>query len=121
MSAEAVFMKAGNLHRLCEFAGTDGSVTLAEPYCIYTSARNKYCYLFYQITEPQGWKELESRHVASVKLKEAGFKTRTDYDPFDKNRFPVMHYSIPTEDGRLRWGEKPKIDLSKSFLRPHVE
>lgn len=121
MSAETVFMKAGNLRRLCEITASDGSTIQAEPYAIFTSPRNKHCYLCYQLTEPQGWKELESRLVKAVKLQQDGFKPRPDYDPFDKNRFPVMHYSVPTQDGRLRWGEKPKVDLSQSFLRPHIE
>ncbi len=121
MSAETVFMKAGNLHRVCEITGTDGSVAQAEPYGIYTSPRNHACYLCYQISEPEGWQELEQRDVTRVKLLEATFKPRQDYDPFDKMRYPVMHYSIPTHDGRQRWGEKPAIDKSASFLRPYIE
>jgi hypothetical protein len=121
MSAETVFMKGGNLHRVCEVAGPDGSVSLVEPYGIYTSPRNRHNFLCYQISEPQGWKEIDSRSIASVKLKDAEFTPRRDYDPFDKNRYPVMHYSIPTLDGRQRWGEKPAVDRSMSFLRPHIE
>jgi hypothetical protein len=44
--------------------------------------------------------------VASVKLRESLFTARPDYSPLDRDRYPVMHYSIPTHDGRQRWGEK---------------
>ncbi len=121
MSAETVFMKAGNLHRVCEIAGKDGSVTQVEPYGIFTSARNHGGFLCYQVSEPEGWRELESRDIARVKMLDSVFRPRQDYDPFDKIRYPVMHYSIPTHDGRQRWGEKSAIDKSASFLRPHIE
>ena len=106
MSADILFMKAGNLHRVCEITRVDGSSLLAEPYAIFTSSRNRLEYLCFQVSEPQGWMELEARTVASVKLRDSGFTTRQDYSPLDLNRYPLMHYSIPTHDGRQRWGEK---------------
>jgi hypothetical protein len=121
MSAETVFMKAGNLHRVCEITRTDGSSLLAEPYAIFTSPRNKQEYLCFQVSEPPGWRELEARTVTGVKLRESGFTARPDYSPLDRNLYPVMHYSIPTHDGRQRWGEKGSGSKSMSLVRPHTE
>ena len=112
MSADTVFMKAGNLHRVCEITTVDGSSLLAEPYAIFTSSRNKLEYLCFQVSEPQGWRELEARTVASVKLRESQFATRQDYRPLDLDRYPLMHYSIPTLDGRQRWGEKRRASTA---------
>ena len=106
MPAETVFMKAGNLHRVCEVTTAEGASLLVEPYAIFTSSKNKLEYLCFQVSEPQGWRELDARTVAGVKLRDSEFKTRPDYSPLDRERYPLMHYSIPTHDGRQRWGEK---------------
>ncbi len=115
-------MKGGNLQRVCEMTGTDGSAVRVEPYAIYTSGKNKRYLYFYQLDEPAGWKNMETRLAASVILCEQQFTVRQDYNPLDKNVFPTMHFSIPTHDGRQRW-----VDLSaaskKSALpyRPNFE
>src|SRR5512140_3414803 len=112
MSADILFMKAGNLHRVCEITRADGTSLLAEPYAIFTSSRNRLEYLCFQVSEPQGWRELEARTVASVKLRDSKFTTRPDYSPLDLDRYPLMHYSIPTQDGRQRWGEKRRVSTA---------
>ena len=119
-AVEAVFMKGGNLHKLCKITLTDGRDFTVEPYAIYTSGRKRRCYLWYQISssdpgEERGWRSPEAASVATAKLLEDPFDTRRDYDPFDRVEMPVVHYSIPTHDGRQRWMDARK-DFDKQTL-----
>jgi hypothetical protein len=119
MSVEAVFMKGGNLRRVCEVTLSDGKVLRVEPYAIYTATTKRRHFMWYllisnDLEEEGGWRHPEAASVSAAKLTETMFDTRTDYDPFDRFKFPVMHYSIPTHDGRQRWMDaqyKNKQDL----------
>jgi len=108
VSQDATFMKGGNLHRLCEVTLEDGKTARVEPYAIFISPKKRRHYLWFQVSgsdpsETPGWKSPEASSVKGVKLAEGAFTTRQDYDPFDKAKFPVMHYSVPAPDGRQRW------------------
>ncbi len=119
MPADTVFMKSGNLLRVCELTDTDGNAARIEPYLIFTSGRNRRCCHYYQLSEPAGWKTTELRFVASVRMLEERFLQRKEYDPFDKERFPLVHFSVPTLDGRLRWVDKmAAADKSKLPYQP---
>ena len=52
-----------------------------------------------------GWKHPEAASVTAMKLLETPYTPRKDYNPFDTVKFPVVHYSVPTHDGRQRWLE----------------
>lgn len=107
MSIDTVFMKGGNLHRVCEATLADGSVLMVEPYAIYTSRDKRHHFLWFQLSSgpasDPGWKHPEVSSVASMKLGQESFETRRDYNPFDNETFPLVQYSIPTHDGRQRW------------------
>lgn len=100
-------MKGGNLRRLCEVKFRDGKVATVEPYVIYTAESKRRLYLWFQLSseppEEPGWRTPEAAYLVSGNLCEATFTPRADYDPFDRKKFPTMHYSIPTADGRQRW------------------
>jgi len=107
VSLDATLMQAGKLRRLCDVTLTDGSTAKVEPYAIYTSEKGRRIYLWFQVSssdpnEPAGWKNQEANYVASAALAEESFSIRPDYNPLDKWRFPMMHFSIPTSDGRQR-------------------
>ena len=121
MAVEVAFMKAGNLARVCELTDAEENIWLIEPYAVYTSSRGRRSLWYYQLDAPEGWKDPEVRFVRRVKMLEEKFTVRADYDPFDKNRFPIMHFSIPGKDGRQRWADKPKVDKTADFLRPYIE
>lgn len=115
MPAESIFMKGGNLRRHCAVKFHDGRTAVVEPYLIYTAENKRRRYLWYQLSsepaEEAGWRNPEAAHVASAKLLDSTFTPRAGYDPFDRKRYPVMHYSIPTADGRQRWMDaRPATD-----------
>ena len=108
MSIDATFMKGGNQLRLCDIKLTDGKTARVEPYAIFVSSKKRRHYLWFQIAgsdpdEDPGWKSPLASSIASVTVAEEPFKVRRDYDPFDKRQFPLVHYSVPTHDGRQRW------------------
>ncbi len=117
MSADAMFMKGGNLHRVCEVTLADGRNLIVEPYAIYTTRSKRRHFLWFQRGsrpgEDSGWKHQEVSSVATVKLRDESFQTRLDYNPFDSEIFPVVQYAIPTHDGRQRWAAaRPTRDRS---------
>lgn len=121
MPSDTNFMKAGNLGKLCELIDKDGLAALVEPYAIYTSSRGRRRLYCYQVSEPKGWRSVDPAQIAAVRIRDEKFSPRPDYDPFDKSQFPMMHFSIPTLDGRQRWADKPSTDKTAGFLRPHIE
>ncbi|HXP89256.1 MAG TPA: hypothetical protein VN841_31340 [Bryobacteraceae bacterium] len=124
MSLDATFMKGGNLLRVCDVTLADGKTARVEPYAIYTSPKRRRHYLWFQIgssdpDEAPGWKSPEASAVASVRLAQETFTVRRDYDPFDKQKLPVVHYSVPTHDGRQRWHDAGKyVDKQTIGNRP---
>lgn len=120
MSVEAVFMKAGNLRRICELTLADGRAVRIEPYAIFTAPNRRRHFLWYQLTgeseEDRGWRQVEASLARSAKLCEQSYEARRDYDPFDRQRFPVVHYTVPTHDGRQRWADA-RPDFDKQTLR----
>jgi hypothetical protein len=118
VSQDATFIKGGNLKKVCEVKLADGSTVTVEPYAIFTSPRKLRHYLWFRTggsnpDEGPGWQSPEASLVASVRLGEQSFTVRRDYDPFDKGKFPVVHHSIATHDGRQRWLDAgPPIDKS---------
>src|SRR5690349_10755284 len=117
-------MKGGNLRRLCLMTLTSGETVTVEPYAIYTSSKKRRHYLWFQIPGPDpeeqgGWKHPEAVTIASAALAEDSFDVRRDYDPFDKEKFPMVHYSVPTHDGRQRWLDAgPSYDKQTLRNRP---
>jgi hypothetical protein len=112
-ATESVFMKSANLHRQCELTDAQGNRTVVEPYAIFTSAKGRRCYRCYVISpavDPNvgPWANPEVASVANVQMVEGTFQIRAAYDPFDKQLFPMMHFSLPTPDGRQRWADAQK-------------
>ena len=106
MAVEAVLIKGGNLRRMCEVTLADGKEVTVEPYAIYTAPTKRRHYLWFQVSDladDSGWRNPEARTVTAAKLTESSFNTRREYDPFDRDKFPVVHYAVPTHDGRQRW------------------
>ncbi|MCC6365669.1 MAG: hypothetical protein IT165_19320 [Bryobacterales bacterium] len=121
MSIEAVLMKAGNLRRLCEATLDDGAVLTVEPYAIYTARTKRRHFLWFQVAsskpgENAGWRQPEAASVKSVKMCEESFRPRPEYDPFDREKLPVVHYAAPTHDGRQRWMDA-RSDGDKQTLK----
>jgi len=115
MPVDATLMKAGNLRRLCDITLTDGATAKVEPYAIYTSSKKRRHYLWFQLSssdpeEGSGWMNPEASSIASAIVTDEAFVIRQDYDPFDRSKFPVVHYSLPTHDGRQRW-----LDARRDF------
>ena len=124
MAIDATFMKAGNLHRLCEITFANGQTSKVEPYAIFTSPKKRRHYLWFQLSssdpeETSGWKMPEAASVSSATLTEEPFTVRRDYDPFDKEKLLMVHFSIPTHDGRQRWLDaQPGRDKTTLVNRP---
>lgn len=110
-------MKAGNLRRLCEVTFREGKTALVEPYAIYTAETKRRLYLWYQLAsdppEEPGWKSPEAVQVVSARVRDETFSPRPQYDPFDSQKYPVMHFCIPTADGRQRWADASRSLASK--------
>ncbi|HLJ46360.1 MAG TPA: hypothetical protein VKU01_10150 [Bryobacteraceae bacterium] len=121
MSVQSVFMKSGNLKRVCELTLTDGSTVTVEPYAIFISPRGRQQFLWFQLSSSKpedrgGWKSPETGTVKAAKMMDPSFTIRTDYQPFDKGLYPFVNFSIPTHDGRQRWMDTRK-DLDKQTLQ----
>ena len=121
MSVQTVFMKSGNLKRLCELTLSDGSTVTVEPYAIYISPKGRQQFLWFQLSSSKpedhgGWKSPETITVKAAKMTEQTFEIRRDYQPFDKGLYPLVNFSIPTHDGRQRWMDTKK-DFDKQTLQ----
>ena len=115
MSEEAVFMDGGKQLKLCEIDLRDGNVVTVEPYAIYTSNKKRRNMMWYQVSRAgaqgeNGWRHVDAATVKKVKILDRPYAIRKDYDPFDKMTLTMMHYSIPTIDGRQR-----AVDLAPSW------
>ena len=108
MSVESVFIEAAEGLSFCELIDTNGNSRLVELYMVYTSRRGKRLFHCYQSRgysrsgKPQGWKNPEVVSFASANLREETFTQSGEYNPFNTNMFPTVHFSIPTADGRQR-------------------
>jgi len=118
MSQDATFIKGGNLLRVCEVTLAGGSKVTVEPYAIFTSPKKRRHYLWFRTSRSDpddrpAWESPDASSVKLIRLTEDSFKIRRDYDPFDKEKLPVVHFSVPMHDGRQRWLDAgPKKDKS---------
>jgi len=108
MSVETIFIQAAEESRLCELVDRGGNSRIVEPYMVYTSATGKRLFHCYQVEgysksgEPTGWKNPQVNSFTQTTIRNGTFTPRPEYNPFNYNMFPVVHFSIPTVDGRQR-------------------
>lgn len=112
-AVESVFMKAANLGRLCELTDSGGHGMVVEPYMIFTSPKGRRCLGCFLVSpEPEPgspvWRTPELSEITGCVMREDKFQLRTSYDPLDKQAFPMVHFSLPTHDGRQRWADAGK-------------
>lgn len=93
---------------LCELEDQTGNKRLVQPYMVYTSATGKRLFHCYQLEgysesgEPTGWKNPQVDSFIKAKIRDEIFVQRREYNPFNYDMFPFVHFSIPTIDGRQR-------------------
>jgi hypothetical protein len=108
MSAESTFIEAGRNYNLCTLTDLEGNTRTVEPYMVYTSAREKKLFHCYQVAgfsesgQATGWKNPEIAAFLSAEALADTFAPRDEYNPFNYKMFPVVHFSIPTRNGRQR-------------------
>ena len=108
MSVEQEFIKAGESFALCELIDKKGNRRVVEPYMVYTSSTGKRLFHCYQIEGysksgvSEGWKNPEIRSFRQATIQDKTFVQRKEYNPFNESMFQLVHFSIPTADGRQR-------------------
>lgn len=108
MSVEANFINAAKSLKLCELIDAMGNERLVEPYMVYTSAKGKRLFHCYQLRGySESGKETEWKNPAIGSFVRAVIRTevfvpRNEYNPFNYKMFSIVHFSIPTLDGRQR-------------------
>lgn len=108
MSVEQTFIKAGEKLTLCELIDQKGNRRLVEPYMVYTSSKKKRLFHCFQLEGysksgvARGWKNPEIKSFCQATIQDEKFIQREEYNPFNTSMFPIVHFSIPTADGRKR-------------------
>jgi hypothetical protein len=108
MSVEMVFVQAAKNLNLCELTDRSGNRRVVEPYMVYSSATGKRLFHCYQIGgysksgEPVGWKNPQVNSFSQAVISTETFIPRKEYNPFNHDMFPVVHFAIPTVDRRER-------------------
>ena len=115
MSEESIFMEAGKQGMLCELDLRSGDFVTVEPYAIYTSAKKRRCWAYFQAGRSgapadQGWREIETGQVRGAKVLNKPYAIRKDYNPFDKIKYVMMHFSVPNIEGKER-----AVDLAPAW------
>jgi hypothetical protein len=108
MSVESTFIEAARNHNLCMLTDPQGNTRIVEPYMVYTSSTGKRLFHCYQLEgysesgRPAGWKNPEAESFLFAQIRDPKFAPRPEYNPFNLKMFPIVHFSIPTDDGRQR-------------------
>jgi len=108
MNIESTFVQAAESLNLCELIDQSGNRRVVEPYMVYSSATGKRLFHFYQLKgysksgQSTGWKNPQVNSFAQAIIRDEAFTQRKEYNPFNYEMFPVVHFSIPTINGRQR-------------------
>jgi len=108
MSVETTFIQAAEGLHLCELTDRSGHTRMIEPYMVYSSATGKRLFHCYQLHgysksgDPTGWKNPQVASFTRATKQDETFTPRPEYNPFNHDMFPVVHFSIPAVDGRER-------------------
>lgn len=108
MHVEQIFINAARLFKLCKLIDVNGNIRLVEPYMFCTSAKNKRLFHCYQLEgysrsgNIPGWKNPEVSSFVNAIMVDKSFFQRPEYNPFNIKMFPIVHFSLPTFDGRQR-------------------
>lgn len=108
MSIESTFIQAAKSMKLCELVDQSRNKRLVEPYMVYSSATGKRLFHCYQIQghsksgQSSGWKNPQVNSFIQATIREEIFTSRREYNPFNYEMFPTVHFSIPTVDGQQR-------------------
>jgi hypothetical protein len=110
MTLEQTVVQAAKGLRVCELTDLGGNTRIVEPCMVYTSTKGKRLFHCYQLSgfsergQSQGWKNPEVESFTAVEVLQDNFKPRPEYNPFNLKMFPVVHFAIPTVDGKHREG-----------------
>lgn len=105
---ESVFIAAGKVLSLVWLTEPSGRYRIVEPYMVYRSSTGKRLFHFYQIGgysaggRLRGWKNPEVGAFDSAQIVDQRFIPREDYNPFNEEMFPDVHFAVQTRDGRQR-------------------
>jgi hypothetical protein len=108
MSAEDAFVAAARARCLCELTDAAGNIRLVEPYMVFTAGTGRRLFHCYQLRvylrpgRTRGWRNPRVASIAEVTLVPQTFTPRASYNPFNERQFPVVHFALPTRDGRER-------------------
>lgn len=105
------FISAGRNLKICILVDTEGRSRTVQPYMYYTSSKNILRFHCYQLKgyskskNEIGWKIPEANSFESLIITEETFEQSDEYNPFNEEKFPIVHFAIPTKDGRVRQAE----------------
>jgi len=108
MNPENIFIGSAKLLKACRLKDAQGNTRTVEPYMVYVSSQGKRLFHCYQLSgfsergQVVGWKNPEVGLFQLAEILEEFFAVRPGYNPFNSKMFPVVHFSIPTYDGRQR-------------------
>jgi hypothetical protein len=107
-AVEATFVRAARRRRLVWLTEPSGRYRIVEPYMIYHSPTGRRLFHFYQVGgysaggRLRGWRNPDVRAFDSAQMLAETFAPRPEYNPFNREMFPVVVYAAPTADGRAR-------------------
>jgi hypothetical protein len=105
---EEVFIAAAKASTLVWLTEPSGRYRVVEPYMLFLSTTGKRLFHLYQVggysagAILRGWKNPATSSFDSAQPLDQRFLPRTDYNPFNEEKFPTVIFSVPTRDGRQR-------------------
>jgi len=108
MSFESELIKSATNRHLCWITDINGNRRLVEPYMIYTSSRGHRLFHCFQLEgysvsgARTGWKNPKISNFISSEETDMLFEIRDEYNPFNYDMFPVVHFALPDSNGNHR-------------------
>jgi len=108
MSFENELKKSATNRHLCWITDINGNRRLVEPYMVYTSSRDHRLFHCFQLEgysmsgAGTGWKNPKVSNFISAEETDMLFKIRDEYNPFNYEMFPRVHFALPDANGSQR-------------------
>jgi len=108
MSIEKDLIKAAKSRHKCWIIDKENNKRFIEPYMIFTSSKGNRLFHCFQIKgyssrkKETEWKCPKLADYSIIRETDEKFEIRKDYNPFNMDMFPIVHFSLPNAKGENR-------------------